>query len=142
MVRFLILFWRLLNRQILIVILTFFIGLEVASKISKYNIKFANKTNLNFDILTWRNTQNLTNKNDGLIKNGRILIKEVDLDINEKLDAFKLILLIDNLAGKNFSLLYILLLNNGLWITLLLIDDLVLMVSTYSSKSLNLIFPR
>lgn len=48
----------------------------------------------------------------------------MDLDINKGLDALKLILLMRELAAKNFGLLYMLLLNNSLEITFLLIDDL------------------
>lgn len=49
----------------------------------------------------------------------------MDLNIIEKLKAFKLMLLIIDLAAKNSNLIYIFLLNNGLKTSLLLIDDLI-----------------
>lgn len=58
------------------------------------------------------------------MEDGRILAGEMDFDVGERLDTLELMLLLDNLAAKNSGLLYILLLNNGLEMTLLLIDDL------------------
>lgn len=70
-------------------------------------------------------TQSLTGTNDRSIKDSKILARKIDFDVVEEFDAFKLMLLMSDLAAKNSDLLYILLLNNGLGIILLLIDNLV-----------------
>lgn len=49
----------------------------------------------------------------------------MDLGIVEGLNAFELMLLVTDLVAKNSSLLYMLLLNNGLEMILLFIDNLV-----------------
>lgn len=111
----------------MIVILIFFISLEIVSKIFKYNIWFVNKASLNFDILTikiWVNIWSLTSINSKLIGNNKIPAGKIDLNIDARLNTFELILLINDLAIKNFSLLYILLLNNSLKMTSLLINNL------------------
>ena len=69
-------------------------------------------------------TRSLTGTNGGSIGDGRIPAGEVDLDVGEGLDALELMLLVGDLAAKNSGLLYMLLLNNGLGMTPLLIDDL------------------
>lgn len=102
-------------------------SLEIVSKIFKCNIWFVNKASLNFDILTikiWVNIWSLTSINSKLIGNNKILAGKIDLNIDTRLNTFELILLINDLATKSLSLLYILLLNNSLKMTSLLIDNL------------------
>lgn len=82
---------------------------------------------MNSSILTIKfkdNTQIWISINSRLIKDGKILAKKVDFNTIEKVKDFKLMLLVDDLAAKNFDLIYILLLNNGLGTSRLLIDDL------------------
>lgn len=82
---------------------------------------------MDFGILTIKirgGIWNLTGTNNRSIGDSKILAGEVDLNVGEQLDALKLMLLVSDLAAKNSGLLYMLLLNNGLEMTPLLIDDL------------------
>lgn len=84
----------------------------------------SNAQELNNWIIKKLDTQSLCGTNGESIGNGKIPAEEVDLDISKGLDVLELILLMGDLATKNFSLLYILLLNNALEIILLFFDDL------------------
>lgn len=99
----------------------------MADKIFEYIVWSIDKTELDSDILTVKvkgGTQSLTGTNNRSIKDSKILAGEMDLDVGKKLDIFELMLLMVDLAAKHFGLLCMLLLNNSLGITPLLIDDL------------------
>lgn len=76
--------------------------------------------------------QSLTSINSKWIEKNKILIKNTNLDIYEKFNIFKLIFLTGDQVVKNSNLLYKLLLNNNLGITLF-INDLL-------ANDLNLLF--
>lgn len=80
-------------------------------------------------------TRSLTGTNGGLIGEGKMPVGDVDLDVGGRLDAFELMLSVGNLTAWNFGLLYRLLLNNGLGMTPLLIDDLDDGLDLFSSVS-------
>lgn len=69
--------------------------------------------------------RSLTGINGRSIEDSKILAGKMDLDIVEGLNAFELMLLVSDLVAKNSGLLYMLLLNNGLKMILLFIDNLV-----------------
>lgn len=87
----------------MIFILTFFINLGIANKVFKSDILFTNKVDLDSDILTIKvrdNTQSLISINDRSIRNGKMLAKEIDFNINKRLNTFELILLVGDLIAK------------------------------------------
>lgn len=134
------LFYKPWNRWIFIVILAFFEDLKGIDNVFTSDIWFIASTNDKLSTLIVKvegDTQSLIGINGRLLgEDSGIVIREVDLDTGEVDEASELILLVGNLTTLNSGLLYRLLSNNGLEMTLLLIHRLMT-ASTYFLVSLN-----
>lgn len=92
-------FCKPLNGWILTVILTFLTAFGTAGKLSGGNALFADEAGFGLGTLTNKVEGGTSGTNGGSIGEGRTLTGDVDLDVDERLDAFELILSVDDLTA-------------------------------------------